>query len=138
MTPTTPNRLHAGIAEQEVMMKITQVVTVGVPVADQDRAVEFYTRMLGLEVVREFPVGEGKRWIEVGPRGAATTIALIPAGTPIGPRLTTPDAEAIHAELRTRGADMDPEILRLGHGVPPMFSLRDPDGNVLTIVEGTR
>jgi catechol 2,3-dioxygenase-like lactoylglutathione lyase family enzyme len=119
-------------------MNITQVVTVGVPVADQDRALEFYTGTLGLEVVREFPVGDGKRWIEVAPPGAATTIALIPAGTPVGPRLTTPDAAAIHAELRARGADTDPEILRLGPGVPPMFSLRDPDGNVLTIVEGTR
>ena len=73
-------------------MNITQVVTVGVPVTDQDRALEFYTRTLGLEVVREFPFGDGKRWIEVGPKGAATTIALIPAGTLVGPRLTAPDA----------------------------------------------
>jgi len=119
-------------------MNITQVVTVGVPVADQDRALEFYTRTLGLEVVREFALGDGKRWIEVTPPGAATTIALIPAGTPVGPRLAAPDAAASHAELRARGADTDAEILRLGPGVPPMFSLRDPDGNVLTIVEGTR
>ena len=119
-------------------MNITQVVTVGVPVADQDRALEFYTRTLGLEVVREFPFGDGKRWIEVAPPGAATTIALIPAGTPVGPRLTAPDVAAVHADLRARGADTDAEILRLGPGVPPMFSLRDPDGNVLTIVEGTR
>ena len=119
-------------------MNITQVVTVGVPVTDQDRALEFYTRTLGLEKVREFPVGDGKRWIEVVPPAAATTIALIAAGTPVGPRLTAPDVAAIFAELRARGADTDPEILRLGPGVPPMFSLRDPDGNVLTIVEGTR
>jgi catechol 2,3-dioxygenase-like lactoylglutathione lyase family enzyme len=127
-----------GLPKQEVVMNITEVVTVGVPVTDQDRAVQFYTRTLGFEVVREFPMGDGKRWIEVGPPGATTTIALISAGTPVGPRLTAPDAAAIHAELRARGADVDPEILRLGLGVPPMFSLRDPDGNVLTIVEGTR
>ena len=97
-------------------MNITQVVTVGLPVTDEDHALEFYTRTLGLELVREFPFGDGKRWIEVGPPGAATTIALIPTGTPVGPRLTAPDAAAVQADLRARGADTDAEILRLGPG----------------------
>ena len=30
---------------------------------------------------------------------------------------------------------MDAEILRFGEGVPPMFSMRDPDGNTLYVVE---
>ena len=122
-------------------MNITQIVTVGVPVTDQERALDFYTGTLGFEKVREFPMGGGRRWIEVAPPGGSTgstTIALVVAGTPVGPRLTAPDAEATHTELRARGADADSEILRLGPGVPPMFSVRDPDGNVLTIVEEPR
>jgi hypothetical protein len=48
--------------------------------------------------------------------------------------LTTEDAEADHADLRARGVDVDPEVLRWP-GVPAMFSFRDPDGNVLFVVE---
>lgn len=31
--------------------------------------------------------------------------------------------------------EADPEIMRFGGGVPPMFYFRDPDGNRLLIVE---
>ena len=36
---------------------------------------------------------------------------------------------------RPRGVDADPEVLRLGEGVPPMLTLRDPDGNRCRMVE---
>jgi hypothetical protein len=36
---------------------------------------------------------------------------------------------------RGRGADVDPEVQRMGAPVPPMFAVRDPDGNELAIVE---
>jgi catechol 2,3-dioxygenase-like lactoylglutathione lyase family enzyme len=119
-------------------MNITEVVTVANPVTDQDRALEFYTRTLGLEKVRDVPMGDDKRWIEVAPPGAATTIALLSAGTSVGRRLTAPDAATAHAALTAQGATTDPEIVPLGAGHPPMLSFCDPDGNVLTIVEGTR
>lgn len=51
--------------------RITQVGTVFVPVADQDRALEFYLSKLGFEKRADFPYGEGSRWIEVAPPGAA-------------------------------------------------------------------
>jgi catechol 2,3-dioxygenase-like lactoylglutathione lyase family enzyme len=114
---------------------ITGVGTVGIPVADQDRALEFYVGELGFEVRRDVPFG-GARWIEVAPAGAATTIALVPAGVPTGIRLTTHDADADHADLRARGVDADPEVMRMGDVAPPMFALRDPDGNSLILVGG--
>jgi hypothetical protein len=49
-----------------------------------------------------------------------------------GVRLITEDAEADHATLRSRGVDTG-DILRW-EGVPPMFALRDQDGNGLEIV----
>jgi hypothetical protein len=55
-------------------------------------------------------------------------------GANTGIRLATSDAAADLAHLRARGADTDPELLRFA-GAPPMFSLRDPDGNTLYIVE---
>lgn len=117
---------------------IHEIGTVAVPVADPERALAFYTGTLGLEVRRDLPFGEGMRWIEVAPAGATTTIALAPPGAGIrgvdtGIRLATADCAADHQVLRSRGADVD-EILRWP-GVPPMFSLRDPDGNTLYVVE---
>ncbi|MFC6883826.1 MULTISPECIES: VOC family protein [Actinomadura] len=114
--------------------RITQLATVGIHVADQEKAVEFYVRELGFEVRRDAPFGNG-RWIEVAPPGAATTIALVPEGAPAGIRLTTRDAGADHADLRARGVDADAEVMRMGPAVPPMFGVRDPDGNHLILIE---
>jgi catechol 2,3-dioxygenase-like lactoylglutathione lyase family enzyme len=113
--------------------RITGVGTVAVPVTDQDRALDFYVGRLGFETRRDLPFGEA-RWIEVAPPGAATTIALVPASIPAGIRLTTEDAGADHADLRSGGVDTDPEVMRLPEA-PPMFALRDPDGNTLILVE---
>jgi catechol 2,3-dioxygenase-like lactoylglutathione lyase family enzyme len=113
--------------------RITGIGTVGVPVTDQDRAVEFYVGKLGFEKRRDVPFGAG-RWIEVAPPGAATTIALVPAGVPAGIRLMTEDVDGDHADLRARGVDTDPEVMRLPEA-PAMFTLRDPDGNGLILVE---
>jgi catechol 2,3-dioxygenase-like lactoylglutathione lyase family enzyme len=115
--------------------RITGVGAVGVPVTDQDRAVEFYVDTLGFEKRRDVPFGDG-RWIEVAPPGATTTIALVPAGVPAGIRLATEDAVADHAELLARGADVDQEVLTMPEA-PPMFGLRDPDGNSLILVQWT-
>ncbi|MGW7411463.1 VOC family protein [Streptomyces sp. NPDC054863] len=116
--------------------RITQVATVGIHVADQQKAIEFYVGELGFEVRRDVPFGDG-RWIEVAPPGAATTIALVPEGIPAGIRLTTQDADADHADLLARGVDADAEVLRMGPAAPPMFTVRDPDGNSLILVGGS-
>jgi catechol 2,3-dioxygenase-like lactoylglutathione lyase family enzyme len=60
------------------MTVITRVGTVLIPVSDQDRALEFYVGTLGFEVLVDGPFGDGGRWIEVAPPGAATSIALVP------------------------------------------------------------
>jgi catechol 2,3-dioxygenase-like lactoylglutathione lyase family enzyme len=118
---------------------VTSIRTVGVPVRDQDRALEFYTGVLGLAKSLDVDLGGGARWIEVTPSGGGTTIALVsakpsaPAAVETGIRLCTPDADAMHAHLLKRGASAD-EVLRWP-GVPPMFAFRDQDGNGLEIVQ---
>ena len=117
----------------------TTVSNIGVvmfTVADQDEALAFYTSKLGFEVRGDTRFGEHdeSRWLEVAPPGSRTTIALLPAGVPTGIRLATEDATADHTALRSAGADVDPEVMRLPDA-PPMFSLRDPDGNTLILVE---
>ena len=58
--------------------RITQVGTVIIPVADQDRALDFYVGTLGFEKRTDVPMGPDMRWIEVAPQGASTSIAIVP------------------------------------------------------------
>jgi len=124
----------------EAKTHITEMRTVAVPVTDQDRALDFYVGTLGFEKRMDATFGGDRRWIEVAPAGASATIALTTpgpgqtAGVDTGIRLVTGDAAADLMYLRARGADTDPELLRW-EGAPPMFSLRDPDGNQYYVVE---
>jgi catechol 2,3-dioxygenase-like lactoylglutathione lyase family enzyme len=120
---------------------VKMINTVVVPVSDQDRLIEFYTESLGLEKRVDIPFGNGYRWVEVAPAGADTTIALAPPpeGKPSGDKETgiglfTEDIDAYHSELKAGGVDVDPEVSRMGGPVPPLFWLRDPEGNSLMVV----
>jgi predicted enzyme related to lactoylglutathione lyase len=130
------------MSEIATTTRITTVGRVMVPVADQDRALEFYLGKLGFEKRADVPYGEGQRWIEVAPRGATTAIALVrpcqgqPTGIHTNIALTSTDVDADHADLRSHGVDTDPEVMRVGDPVPPMFLFRDVDGNTLCLVQG--
>jgi catechol 2,3-dioxygenase-like lactoylglutathione lyase family enzyme len=129
------------MSEIRTTTHITEVGTVGVPVTDQERALEFYRDKLGFETRMDGSFGEGLRWIEVAPPGATTTIALVPSregvpsGIDTGVRLSSEDAAADHAALVASGVDVDPEIIPYP---VPMFTLRDPDSNRLYLVERPR
>ena len=128
------------MSETKSSTRITEVGTVIVPVSDQDRAIEFYTETLGFELRTDSPYGDGDRWVDVAPPGAVTTIALVPpregqsVGVPTNMGLTTEDVDADHAALMERGADVD-DVVRMGDPVPPMFFLRDQDGNQIFVVQ---
>jgi catechol 2,3-dioxygenase-like lactoylglutathione lyase family enzyme len=125
------------MSETESETRITRVGTVILPVRDQDRALEFFVSTLGFETRMDGPFGDGQRWIEVAPPGAATTIALVPQGSAAGIEvsLATDDAESDHAAMMAKGVEADVELIRMGEGVPPMFMFRDPDGNRFRVVE---
>jgi catechol 2,3-dioxygenase-like lactoylglutathione lyase family enzyme len=120
---------------------VDKVATVTVPVADQDRAIEFYTGKLGFEVRSDTPFGNGDRWVEVAPAGATTTVALVlpmegeSVGIDTRIAFRTHDVDADYAGMREAGVDVDPEVMRMGDPVPPMFFFRDQDGNRLLLVQ---
>jgi catechol 2,3-dioxygenase-like lactoylglutathione lyase family enzyme len=120
---------------------IKQIGRVIIPVSDQDKALEFYTDTLGFEVRADTPFGDGDRWLEVAPPGAATGIALMPprpGGSPGNDQscvvLDTGDLDADHAALKERGVDVEEPMGGEGP-VPRMFFFRDPDGNNLLEIE---
>jgi len=134
-----PKNRRLEMAETKRSTHITQVGTVIVPVSDQERALEFYVGKLGFEKRLDAPYGEGERWVEVAPPGAATTIALVASrnrnAQGIEVSFTTKDARADHAELRAQGVEADAALISMGDFVPPMFTFRDPDGNRFRMVE---
>lgn len=123
-------------------LNLSQVGRVCITVADTDRAIDFYVDKLGFEKVVDVPMGEAMRWVEVALRGTPTTIALAPppqgqeaGGGQTGICLDTSDVDSDHAALKAAGVDVDEQVTRWGGPVPPMFWLRDPDGNSLIVVQ---
>ena len=122
----------------------TTVSNIGVTmftVADQDAAIAFYTEKLGFELRSDTRFGEHDemRWVEVAPPGSKARLALNPpmGGEPGGSGIgvETPDVLGEHARLSAVGGiDLDPEPM-VTPGAPLMFSLRDPDGNHIFVVD---
>ncbi len=59
---------------------IHDVLSIGVPVSDRDRALEFYLETLRFEKRRDVPAPQrGGRWIEVAPPGGAHGLEIVEA-----------------------------------------------------------
>ena len=117
---------------------ITGIGTVGIPVSDQDKAVEFFVGTLGFEKRLDVRSGQSFRWVTVAAPGASTSVALITSphtGADTGIRFLVPDAETEHTAMRQHGIEAG-DLLRWP-GVPPMFEFKDPDGNKFEIVEAS-
>jgi predicted enzyme related to lactoylglutathione lyase len=121
--------------------RIGEINLVMLPVNDQDRSIEFY-ESIGFEKRTDTPFGGGYRWVEVYPPGGSAGVALCPprpgteaSPTETGISLTTDDADATHATMKSLGVDVDEEVSRMGGPVPPMFWFRDAEGNTLMVVE---
>ena len=136
--------------------RITEVGAVFVPVADHDRALQFFVETLGFEKTADFVYGGGLRWVEVAPSGAKNTIALVPPGEGRATRadqtycaFASSDIEADHRTFRAAGVEVDDVIARTGtprtgliaqtvsvpDPVPAQFFFRDLDGNRFLIVQ---
>ncbi|WP_228032338.1 VOC family protein [Mycolicibacterium sp. P9-22] len=119
------------------MTMTTRVLSVSVPVADQDAALKFYTEVLGCELRTDVEVWPGARLVEVAPPGSSVSLVLLPPDSqiPIAIRLGTPDAQQAHDRIRAARVTLhNPELVRL-EGIPAMFSFADPDGNGLVYLE---
>jgi predicted enzyme related to lactoylglutathione lyase len=120
---------------------LKHVVYVAVPVSDQDKALDFYTSVIGLEKRGDYPTPDGPRFLTIGVTGQAFELVLWP-GTPGrcegGTALYTIEVENCQAafeRLKSRGVQFEaPGILEFPWGCVSRFY--DPDGNLLQLREG--
>jgi uncharacterized glyoxalase superfamily protein PhnB len=135
------------------------MITIGAAqlwVHDQDEALDFYTKKVGMEVRSDVTLPElgNFRWLTVGPAGqpdVAISLMAIPgppvmddgtadqvralmakgfAGTVF---LVTDDARASYEELKARGVEFTEEPEERPYGIDSGF--RDPSGNSLRLTQ---
>lgn len=124
----------------------TRVSTVSVFVSDQERAKQFYTGPLGLELRTDAPLypGAEARWLAVAPPGASTEIILyLPdenwdhyravVGKSQAITLEVSDLDALHVELTAKGVRFVQEPDRQPWGT--FAIIEDSEGNHLLLVE---
>jgi predicted enzyme related to lactoylglutathione lyase len=127
--------------EETTMLK--KVPYVALLVSDQDRALDFYTKVIGFEKRVDAPTAEGPRFLTVGVKGQDFELVLWP-GTPgkakPGSAVYTIEVENCQSAfetLKSRGVRFEaPEILKFPWGQAARF--QDPDGNLLQVREGRR
>ena len=103
-----------------------------IPVSDVDRAKAFYVDKIGFVADHDHTVSEDIRFVQLTPPGSACSIAFgkglteAKPGSVEGMQVVVADADAAHAELVARGADVS-DVKDLPWGRFVFFS--DPDGN---------
>ncbi|GAB2800655.1 VOC family protein [Actinoallomurus bryophytorum] len=114
-------------------MSLTHIQLLSVPVADQDRAKDFYVGTLGFELVADTAMGPDQRWVQVRPRGSVSSITLVtwfetmPPGSLKGLVIETDD---LQGDIESLGlGDADVQDAPWGRFV----TLEDPDGNGLIL-----
>jgi predicted enzyme related to lactoylglutathione lyase len=125
-------------------------------VHDQDEALDFYTKKVGLEVQTDVTVAEmgNFRWLVVGPVGQADVGIVLMAipGPPVMDEataddvrrlmargfagtvfLTTDDINATYDELTGRGVEFTEKPEQRPYGIDSAF--RDPSGNSIRLTQ---
>lgn len=133
-----------------------KISTVQLWVHDQEVALEFWTKQVGLEVREDVTVPEmgNFRWLTVGPRDQAD-VAIVLMGIPAPPMvdaaltkeieslmskgfagtvfLTTDDCQKSYEELSSRGVEFTELPEQRPYGIDCGF--RDPSGNSIRLTQ---
>ena len=112
---------------------------VAIPVADVDRALDFYKDKVGFNLDHNHTVNEKIRFVQMTPPGSACSICFgigiadnMKPGSIKGLQMVVKDAQAPHGEIKKRVVnvtDVDQQVW----GRLVYFS--DPDGNSWTLQE---
>lgn len=124
-----------------------------VPIDDYDKAIQFYTGVLGFVLKHDMPLGGGARWITVvspeDPNGVelllepnaeypamkALKADLVRDGIPYT-AFEVPDVQAEYERMRGLGVEFTMEPTNFGMSTAATF--HDPCGNLLQIYQVTQ
>ena len=115
---------------------IISVKSVGINVGDQDRAKEFWTQVIGFELLGDTPMGEngGPRWIEIAPPDKRVVLVLFTPdvhkdriGTFSNIVFECDDLQAAYEQLSAKGVEFPDPPRHEPWGWWATF--KDPDGN---------
>ena len=118
-------------------MAIQDIAVVSVPVSDPERAKTFYVDTLGFELLRDDQTVPGIRWVQVAPKGSATSLTLVtwfdsmPPGSSRGLVIRSDNIEADYLRLTERGVQFEGPPQRQPWATEAVFS--DPDGNSIVL-----
>jgi predicted enzyme related to lactoylglutathione lyase len=123
---------------------LEKVVYVSVFVKDQNKALDFYTKLLGFEKQVDVPYPDGPRFLTVGLKGQDFQLVLWPGTpgqgqpfqgrTPAQYTIATADCRKAFEVLKSRGVKFDTDVLEYPWGYVAVF--QDPDGNRLQLRQG--
>ncbi len=113
---------------------IKQIKFVSVPVADQNRALDFYTDKLGFTIITDQPFDEKQRWIELRVPKAETRVVLFTMegdekriGSFMPATFACDDIDQTYEELSKRGVEFEGKPQKQPWGTYAMF--KDSEGN---------
>ena len=123
---------QSGLTQAWEVTLLRRLNYVGIPTRDQDRALAFWTEIMGCIITTDRLVGE-KRWIELAIPGAQTGLLLLTpegqedrVGTFFNGSFGCDDVEYAYEKLCERGV----EFLGPPEKKPfPHVYFKDPDGN---------
>tara|TARA_R110002073_G_scaffold275332_1_gene438925 strand:+ start:100834 stop:101220 length:387 start_codon:yes stop_codon:yes gene_type:complete len=123
-----------------------QIVQMMVLVREYDEAIEFYTRVMGFDLLEDTKRSETKRWVRVAPSGGGCSMLLAKASTPeqeasvgnqTGGRvlffLHTDDFDGYSSHLRSHGVEFIGEPRNEDYGKVVVFL--DLYGNKWDLIE---
>src|SRR5207244_11848281 len=93
---------------------IKQIKFVSIPVADQNRALDFYTEKLGFTIITDQPFDKKQRWIELRVPKAETRVVLFTPegdekrnGTFMKISFAFDEIDTSYAEMTKRGVEFE-------------------------------
>src|SRR6266404_7598592 len=141
----TDNRTRLFVSKQRLILDdrkvralvcamIKQIKFVSVPVADQDRALDFYTEKLGFTIITDQPFDDKQRWIELRVPKAETRVVLFTPegdekriGTFMNMSYACDDIDKTYAELKKQGVEFGGAPQKEPWGTYAM--VKDSEGN---------
>lgn len=117
---------------------IKQIKFISIPVADQNRALDFYTDKLGFTIITDQPFDEKQRWLELRIPKAETRVVLFTPpgdeqriGTFMNVSFACDDIDGTYEQLRARGVEFEGPPEKQPWGTYAKF--KDSEGNLFVV-----